>query len=132
MEHLVGIKIKDKLLGEVGFITWGRLFHPVDEKPLLDAVAMHAAKFGIFHLEDIALCNTLLEVSSLPYFYEALFEFSQKTIPDSKKYKAWCATKRKKIKQGEEIYFLGLNNDQRKKGNDILNGAISHGFWYKE
>lgn len=129
MEHLVGIKVKDALFGDVGFLTWGRVLHRVDPDSLLDAVRMHLTKFGIRNPESIELCDTLQEVAHFPYFFEGLFEFSQKIIPDGKDYKPWQNTMKKAIEKGEEIYFLGVSKDQKER-NANLRGTISHGFWY--
>ena len=128
MEHIVGIKIRDKIIGTVGFITWGRIFHPVDSEELLTIVTQHAPKFGISHILSIELCDTLQEVAKFPYFYEALFEFSH-SFALANDYKTWKADIKKTMKQGEGIYFLGLSKKQKLKIKK-LGGSISHGFWY--
>ena len=130
MEDIVGIKIKDKIFGQVSFITWGRIFHPVDPQLLLDNVIRHTPKFGIKNVEAIDLCDTLQEISSFPYFYEALFEFSQKIIPDGKRYNVWKNKMKRAIERGEEIYFLGLTDKQKAMAIENLGGTISHGFCY--
>ncbi len=129
MEDLVGIKIVDKTFGIVGFITWGRIFNRVDPQPLLDIVTKHLSKFGIVAVESIEVCDTLQEISSLPYFYEALFEFSQRIIPEGKIYKDWQKNMSKALERGEGIYFLGLSPEQKAKAKG-MGGTISHGFWY--
>ncbi len=128
MEHLVGIKVKDKIFGNVGFITWGRVFHPVDPQPLLNVIIKYAPKFGISNVESIELCDTLQEVSSFLYFHEAIFEFAQKIIPDGKQYKIWQKNMQRAIERGEEIYFLGLSKKQKALASKNLGGTISHGF----
>lgn len=115
MEHLVGIKVRDKIFGEVAFMTWGRIFHPVDPQTLLETVTKHLGKFGIKSPESIELCDTLQEISNHPYFFEGLFEFSQKTIPYGRTYKKWQQDTAKLMIKGEEIYFLGLTNAQKKR-----------------
>jgi hypothetical protein len=130
MEHVVGIKVYDKVVGEVGFITWGRIFHPVDMQELCEIVQLHLPKFGIQESKEIQVCNTLQEVACFPYFYEGFFEFCQKIIPEGKQYKSWQKEREKALKKGEEIYFLGLNPQQKDLIKDRLGGTISHGFWY--
>lgn len=129
MEHIVGIKIQDKIIGTVGFITWGRIFHPVDSDELLAVVAKHTSKFGILHVLSIELCDTLQELAKLPYFYEALFEFSHNFALSANNYRTWKVDTKKAMKRGEEIYFLGLLKKQKLKTKE-LGGTITHGFWY--
>ena len=131
MEDLIGIKVKDKILGEVGLITWGRIFRSVDESKLLEVIKNNLSQFGITEPYSVEVCYTLQEVSSFPYFYEALFDFSQRIIPDGKKYKPWQRKMAKALLQGEEIYFLGLTQAQKdayeKHRRNILTGTS---IWY--
>ena len=129
MEHIVGIKVHDKVFGEVGFITWGRIFDRVDSDFLLKAINQHLDKFGITTPTSIELCDTLQELSAHPYFYEALFAFAQKTIPFGKSYQAWRNKKKKALERGEDIYFLGLAKKQQSKNAAMLAGRISHGVF---
>lgn len=130
MEHLVGIKVKDKVLGEIGFVTWGRIFDPVDDDELLAAVKKNLKKFGIFEPESMEVCYSLQDVSEFLYFYEAIFEFSKNKFPDTgAEYKKWRAKKKKAILQGEDIYSLGLTKTQKRNAKN-LEGTISHGFAY--
>jgi hypothetical protein len=131
MEHIVGIKVNDKNLGEVGFLTWGRIFHPVDSELLLDTVQKHFSKFGIYYAETVVLCDTLQEISHFPYFYEGLFEFSQKIIPEGKKYRIWQESIMKALEKGEEIYFLGVLPEKKEKLK-VPSGSISHGFAWSD
>jgi hypothetical protein len=128
MEDLVGIKVQDKILGTVGFITWGRVFDRVDSTEMLEALKLNLSKFGIHHLESITLCDTLQEVATFPYFYEGLFAFAQEKISYGKSYDTWCAKKKNAIIYGEDVYFLGIpQKDEQKKAA----GSISHGFYIK-
>ena len=115
MEDIVGIKIKDKYLGEVAFVTWGRVCDRTDPEPLFKAIKKNLSKFGITELVSISICETLQEVSSFPYFYEALFVFAQQKQIDDANYAAWRIKKKKAIEQGEEIYFLGLSRNKKLK-----------------
>lgn len=90
------------------YVTWGRLFSAVDPEPLIAAVQPHITKQELGEdVTSIRVCNTLQEASSGPYFYEALFEFAQRPIPFGKGYDAWAAKKRKQLKKGKELYYLG-------------------------
>ena len=68
MEHIVGIKIYDQDVGELACMTWGRIFHPVDERKLLNIVHAHLPKFGIVHISETHLCNSLQEIKNHPPF----------------------------------------------------------------
>lgn len=128
MEDIIGIKVVVKKVGEVGFITWGRIFHPVDTVPICSIIKKYASKCGFVDLQSVELCETLQEVSEYPYFYEALFEFSQHKIPADRGYVEWQKSMQKKIEQGQEIYFLGLTEQQKRLCEVDLSGCISHGF----
>ena len=108
MEDIVGIKIKDKKNGEGAFITWGRLFHPVDDKELLEVVKKQFPRWGITELESIELCYSLMEISHFPYFYECLIPFIQEPIPKGLKYKNWVKKKQKALKDGHDISFTAF------------------------
>lgn len=130
MENLVGIIVKDKNFGEVGFVTWGRVFDRVDPEPLLEAIKLNLKIFGIKELESIEVCDTLQEVSGFPYFYEAIFKFARDIIPKNMLYENWCKKKRQAILEGEDIYFLGLTKEQKNRGKKT-GGTISHGVYFK-
>jgi hypothetical protein len=108
MEDIVGIKIKDKKCGEGAFITWGRLFHVIDDKELLEVIKKHMGRWGITELESIELCYSLMEIAHMPYFYECLIRFIQEPIPYGPKYEAWKKKKIKALKDGHDIYFTGF------------------------
>lgn len=119
MDDIVAIKVIDKKYGEGGFITWGRLFHIIDDKELLDVIKKHYSRWGN-DLESIELCYSLNEISHIPYFYEALIRIIQEPIPFGPKYGAWVRKKQKALLEGKEIYFAGfvnpyLNYLERKK-----------------
>ncbi len=108
MEDLVGIKVVDRVKGECGLITWGRLFGAVDEDALAQAVRPHLGKCGLRDVDLVQVCHSLGALSHHPYFYEALFEFAREKQPSSKRYAKWVKRKRKAVERGREIYFLGL------------------------
>ncbi len=110
MEDIVAIKIIDDSENAHYFITWGRIFDAVDPESLLQAVAMHLSKFGIKTFNSIELCSSLQEAANQTYFYEALFSFSQRKIRFGKNYESWRKKRKKKIRSGREIYYLGRPN----------------------
>ena len=115
MEDIVAIRVRVKDNTDHFFLTWGRLPESVNERPLLDAVRNNLRKFSL-PSEPIAvsLCDSLQEASHAPYFYESLFVLSQKRIPYGKRYAAWAANTWQLIREGNELYYLGDPNKQRR------------------
>jgi hypothetical protein len=107
MEDIVAVKVMDYEGNAHYFITWGRVFDAVDPESLLQAITPHLPRFGIKNFTDIRLCSSLREASGQLYFYEALFNFSQKTIPFGKSYELWRKKQQERIQNGKEIYYLG-------------------------
>jgi hypothetical protein len=110
MEDVVGIRVRDKRCGWVGFVTWGRLWDPVDDKKLLEVVGQHLATCAIEEPEGIALCNSLRDIQSAEYFYEALIAIASRPIPFGDKYDTWKKRMRSELQKGRESYFVGVLN----------------------
>jgi hypothetical protein len=108
LEDVVGIKVRDKNNGLFGFMTWGRLWDPVDDTELLRAVRPFIAHCqGIEEIVDVEVCYSLRDVQHTPYFYEALISFSWGQPQRHEKYKRWRKDMRKELERGRQIYFLG-------------------------
>jgi hypothetical protein len=107
MEDIVGVRVVDRERGEFGFITWGRVFGPVEEAKLAAAVRISAERCGLGAIESVTVCESLQALSGHPYFFEALLEFAREAKPRGAGYVKWLAGKRKAVEQGREIYFLG-------------------------
>jgi hypothetical protein len=92
----------------VAFMTWGRLFEPIDESRLLKLVAEHSHSYAGSPMRKFRLCNRLRDVSKYEYFFEALLDFSWRPIPfGPKTYKRWRMAARKRLASGRDLYFLG-------------------------
>lgn len=109
MEDLIAFRVVNGRGRSYYFITWGRIFDPVDPSSLFTVVRPHLTKFqGIDRVRTLHLCATLKEASGAPLFYEALFDFAQRRIPyGAKSYPRWRAMVRRRIQQGKDIYGLG-------------------------
>jgi hypothetical protein len=107
MDDVVAIKVRDAKRGWVGFVTWGRLWGALNEEKLLETIRPHFCGFGISEPSEINVCNSLREIESGEYFYEAIIAFSWKTPPFGDAYKAWKKKRRKALQSGGEIYFVG-------------------------
>lgn len=108
MHDIVAIKVQDKKYGEGGFITWGRLYHAINDKELLEVIKKHYSRWGS-DLESIELCYSLQEISHLPYFYESLIRFTPEfPIPSGEEYKIWAKQKKSSLDKGHEISFCGF------------------------
>lgn len=107
MDDVVAIKVRDGKRGWVGFITWGRLWDPVDDTELLGAIRPHLHECGIDEPLEVVLCSALREVQSGEYFYEALLKFSWNGPTFGANYAAWREARRDDLKRGREIYCVG-------------------------
>lgn len=123
MEDIVGIKFVDKIEGSGAVITWGRLFHPVDDYQLLTVVKKKLAFYGAKDIQSIELCYALFEISDQPYFYECLSYFIQQPIPFGNRYESWVRKKRKALQRGQDIFFLGFEKqylDYLERKKDVI------------
>ena len=107
MEDIVAVEVIKLDNKKLYFLTWGRVFDPVDEQQLLRSLEANLKKYGIVQYKKITLCPSLQKAVKAKYFYENFFLMSQKKIPFGRKYQVWRKTMITKIKQGKEIYFLG-------------------------
>src|SRR5215469_14031149 len=96
MDHLVAIALELENGAKRFYMTWGRIQHPVDPEPLEQLVLRHSLKNDLGGTPLKArLCPTLQQASHAPYFYEALFTFSQTPIPLGDQYETWRSEERR-------------------------------------
>lgn len=110
MNDIISIKFIDKKHGDGVIITWGRVFK---EQELLDVIAKGLKnRFGAKDIISIKLCDSLIEVSNYPYFYECLIPFIQAgSIPlGSKQYKKWVKKKSHALYNKNEMLFTGFKS----------------------
>ncbi len=76
------------------FMTWGRIQHAVDPRPLAELILRHASMFGLGGQPTAAeVCPTLQAARDAPYFFEALISFGR--------------GRAEAMARGEEIFYLG-------------------------
>ena len=108
MDHLVAIAVELEGGAERFYMTWGRIQHAVDPEPLEQLVLRYCVRNDLGgNPLKARMCRTLQEASHAPYFYEALFSFSQTRIPFGDQYKAWRSELNERMQRGEELYYLG-------------------------
>ena len=110
MEDIVAIALELEGGGRRFFLTWGRIQDTVDPAPLEQLILQHSVNFDLGGKPIKArMCWSLQEAAHEPYFYEALFSFSQKPIPFGvgDQYPAWKLEMHKKMQSGQELYYLG-------------------------
>jgi len=108
LEDVVGITGKASSGNDMAFMTWGRLFDPVDDAEFLDIIELHSSMFAGGPARNLKVCNSLLEVSKYEYFYEALLHYAWNKIPFGENWNEWRSARREAlIKSGADIYFLG-------------------------
>jgi hypothetical protein len=106
MEEIVAVKVRDSRGRKHYFLTWGRVFDPVDPKPLISVIRGHLHTFGIGKSLSIDVCDSLQEAVNERYFYEAFFEMTQ-VIGLGRARQKWKAAIKRRIRHGKEIYYLG-------------------------
>ena len=63
---------------------------------------------------EMKLCITLQEISFYLYFYEHFFYMTREKIPiEINEYKKWVAKKKRALRKGDEIRFLGFIDDYK-------------------
>ena len=107
MEDVVALVATDHVKGNMGFITWGRTFDPVDESPLLAAVRPNLTTFGLNVIEELRVCESLIELAACKFFYEGLLSFARERIPFGSDYATWATSKCEAITSGRELYCVG-------------------------
>lgn len=109
LKDVIAIKITDKKLGEIGCITWGRIFSEIE---LLKILKDECFKHGFENIESIIYCYSLQDIANYPYFYERWIHFLQQDIPYKVDYKNWLIAKRQTVLDGKDIQFTGIFNNK--------------------
>ena len=108
MEDVVAIRVRLKRGSSRYFLTWGRLFDPVDPAQLEAVVLGQLSKFDLGgEPVSVEVCPTLQEASRQPYFFEALWWFGQRKVPYGPGYKRWMLMTRRRLKAGQDLRYLG-------------------------
>jgi hypothetical protein len=108
MDHLVAIAVELEGGARRFYMTWGRIQHADDPEPLEQLVLRYCVRNDLGgNPLKARMCRTLQEASHTPYFYEALFSFSQTHIPFGDHYQAWRSELNERMQRGEELYYLG-------------------------
>jgi hypothetical protein len=117
MDDVIGVRVRDAKRGWVGFVTYGRLWDRVDPANELAAISAHFSTFGIKEPVDVRLCDSLQELASAKYFYEALLTFAWQPVPFGPGYEAWRAEMRSAVENGKHIFYVGEIQDAAESWN---------------
>ena len=108
MDDIVAVRAETDA-GQVGFwLTWGRLFDPVDPTAMIAAIRPHlrlAEQRG--EINQVRICHSLQEASEQPYFFEGFWSLGQTRIPFGSDYEGWAAEKRAELADGRGLFYLG-------------------------
>ncbi len=108
MEDIVAVRVTLTSGRSRYFLTWGRIPDATDPQPLLAIVRDNLHRFDLGgEPRAVDLCPTLQEAAGAPYFFEALFQMSQKPIPFGSGHKAWSKRMLRAIQGGSELYYWG-------------------------
>jgi hypothetical protein len=126
MDHLVAVVVELEGDARRFYMTWGRIQHAVDPEPLEQLVLRYCMRDDLGgNPLKARICRTLQEASHAPYFYEALFSFSQTPIPFGDDYEAWRSALNERMQRGEELYYLG-NPDRFANVESLSSGTTQH------
>ena len=93
-------------------MTWGRIVDRIDDSWVKEVVLADAKKCAIPEVAEVRVCDSLSEVATCQYFYEALFSFANAGIPFGPSYKSWRQDRLTDFKEGTfRVYFLGPERD---------------------
>jgi hypothetical protein len=106
VEDVVAVKLRDRKRGDWAVVTWGRVYDPVDEKPLLDALRRVAPRMGFPDLEQLEVCYHLGEVREYQYFHEALLDFAVRMAKEPYETDAWKQAQRSDDALKRSVYLL--------------------------
>jgi len=108
MEDIVAVELSTTEGTVCYFVTWGRIQNRVDPEPLERLILKVADHFAIPGTPASArLCESLQDAREAPFFYEAIFDFAQKTIPFGSGYEKWRRRMDKRMRRGQEMYCAG-------------------------
>jgi len=69
----------------------------VRDERLVDALRAHLPSFGLNGESEITVCESLKELSTAKYFFEALWHFSNEGVPYGESWAAWLDEKRAEL-----------------------------------
>jgi hypothetical protein len=108
MEDVVAVRVTFVGGGVRFFMTWGRLFDPVDPAQLCATIRQQvSARSAGGEVDDVSVCETLQEAREAPYFYEGLLHFAWERPAYGEGYERWRAAKASAIRGGKDVYDLG-------------------------
>jgi len=92
------------------FMTWGRIQDKVDPEPLEALILEHASRVDLGGTASSAeVCSSLAAAAAEPYFHEALLSFAWSPIPFGEGYQEWRMEREAAMREGRDIYYLGLS-----------------------
>ena len=107
VEELIAVRLTLASGEERFVVTWGRIQDTVDPAPVEQIVLERSTGFSLgSEAVRAEMCATLQEARDQPYFFEALFDFSQRRIPVDG-YEAWRSEIDRRMRAGKELYYLG-------------------------
>ena len=108
MEDIVAIRVRLATGSDRFFLTYGRLFDAVDPSRTLEVVVRHLHAYDLGGRPvRVEMCHTLQDAKSQPYFFEALFQLSQQSIPLGAQYEAWRRKVSAEMERGKHLHYLG-------------------------
>lgn len=111
MEDVVAVRVELADGRSCYYLTWGRIQDPVDPKPLESLILRHAQVQLARHRPVEARVTRLAEASKEPWFFESFFGMAQRQIPFGPGYGDWKKKTRRRMREGRDIWFLGLDGE---------------------
>lgn len=126
MEDIVAVEIELEDGRKRYFMTWGRIQHVVNPVKLEKIVLKFSSSCALNGKPlKATICDSLQEASQARYFYESLFDISQRKFEYGTDYEQWRKEMDKLMHKGKEIWYLGLPKEEQL--NMSHGGGITHG-----
>jgi hypothetical protein len=108
MEDIVAVRVKYESNVTRYFLTWGRVFGPVDGSQIEQLVREYAENPSKGeHVNTAEVCRSMQEASHAEYFFEAFSAMLAIGPKFGDAYESWSETRRQRMGEGKEIWDLG-------------------------
>ncbi|NNN21502.1 MAG: hypothetical protein HKL80_05810 [Acidimicrobiales bacterium] len=109
MEDIVAVRVLLDTNDARYFLTWGRIYDPVDCNQTAEVVMAFAKTCSLGGRPITSeICYSLHKASNEEYFYESLFDMAISRGPKfGFNYEEWVEAKRVNMESGLDIWYLG-------------------------
>lgn len=110
MDNIVAVAVKIADGNRRFFLTWGRVFDPVDPTELEKIVLAFSGEYALGGKPIAAeVAYSLQDAAGEPYFFEAFHILCTARVPASgMAFKKWLMKMRREMRKGKHLLYCGL------------------------